>query len=316
MAKKTESARIELKDSKVVFNEQDHTYKLGDKLLSGITGMLSRQLFPEEYKDVDPETLNKAAEYGTGVHKAIEMFDVEWDMDFTHETEIEDYKAICSANNLTHEYTEYCVTDGENWASNIDKVYRVSDDTFDLGDLKTYGAMTPEKKEKARWQLSIYAYLFELQNKKAKVNRLFILHIRNKMKRSGKMDHTADMIEVKRIPAEICKDLLDSDVQGIQFKNPYSIPDKYRDLESRIAELIKQKNDAEQELAAIKSDILADMESADQKKWATDTMRITRKLPSFKTTFDMKKFRADHPEIDFTKYESRSSVAGSITITI
>lgn len=316
MAKKTESARIELKDSKVIFNEHDHTYKLGDKLLSGITGMLSRQLFPEEYKDVDPETLNKAAEYGTGVHKAIEMFDVEWDMDYDHETEIEDYKAICSANNLTHESTEYCVTDGEHWASNIDKVYRVSGDTFDLGDLKTYGAMTPEKKEKARWQLSIYAYLFELQNKKAKVNRLFIIHIRNKMKRSGNMDHIADFIEVKRIPAEICKELLDCDVAGIQFKNPFAIPDKYRDLESRIAELIKQKNEAEQELSLIKTEILTDMELAEQKTWATDTMRITRKLPSFRTSFDMKKFRADYPEIDFTKYESRSSIAGSITITI
>ena len=58
------------------------------------------------------------------------------------------------------------------------------------------------------------------------------------------------------------------------------------------------------------------MEEVDQKTWATDTMRITRKLPSFRTAFDMKKFRADHPEIDFTKYESRSSVAGSITINI
>lgn len=316
MAKKTESKCIELKDSKVIYCEQDHTYKLGDKFLSGITGMLSRQLFPEEYKDVDQETLNKAAEYGTGVHKAIEMFDVEWDMDFTHETEIEDYKAICSSNNLTHESTEYCVTDGKNWASNIDKVYRVSDDTFDLGDLKTYGSMTPEKKEKARWQLSIYAYLFELQNKKAKVNRLFIIHLRNKMKRSGNVDHIADLIEVKRIPAEICKELLDSDVAGIQFKNPYAIPDKYRDMESRIAELIKQKNDAERELSAIKSDILADMEEVEQKTWATDTMRITRKLPSFRTSFDMKKLRADHPEIDYTLYELRSSVAGSITITI
>lgn len=316
MAKKTESSRVELKDSKVIFNEQDHTYKLGDKFLSGITGMLSRQLFPEEYKDVDPETLNKAAEYGTSVHKAIEMFDVEWDMDFSHETEIEDYKAICSSNNLTHESTEYCVTDGKNWASNIDKVYRVSDDTFDLGDLKTYGSMTPEKKEKARWQLSIYAYLFELQNKKAKVNRLFIIHIRNKMKRSGNMDHIAEIIEVKRIPSEICKELLDCDAAGIRFKNPYAIPDKYRDMELRIIDLIKQKSKVENELNEIKSWLLADMEEADQKTWATDTMRITRKLPSFRTAFDMKKLSADHPEIDYTKYESRSSVAGSITISI
>lgn len=316
MAKKTETKRVELKDSKVVFNEQDHTYVLGDKFLSGITGMLSRQLYPNEYKDVDPMTLAKAAEYGTGVHKAIEMFDVEWDMDFDHETEIEDYKAICRDNSLVHESTEYCVTDGEHWASNIDKVYRVSDDTFDLGDIKTYGAMTPDKKEKARWQLSIYAYMFELQNKKAKVGRLFIIHLRNKMKSSGNMDHIADFIEVKRIPAEICKDLLDSDVAGIQFKNPYAIPDKYRDMESRIAELIKQKDDAEKELAEIKTQILTEMEEVEQKTWATDTMKITRKLPTLRSGFDVKKLRADHPEIDFSKYETTTIVKGSVTISI
>lgn len=316
MGKKTETKRVELKDSKVVFNEQNHTYVLGDKFLSGITGMLSRQLYPNEYKDVDPATLAKAAEYGTGVHKAIEMFDVEWDMDFGHETEIEDYKAICRDNSLVHESTEYCVTDGEHWASNIDKVYRVSDDTFDLGDLKTYGAMTPDKKEKARWQLSIYAYLFELQNKKAKVGRLFIIHLRNKMKRSGNMDHIADFIEVKRIPAEICKDLLDSDVAGIKFKNPYAIPDKYRDMESRIAELIKQKDDAEKELAEIKTQILTEMEEIEQKTWATDTMKITRNLPTLRSGFDVKKLRDDHPEIDFSKYETTTLVKGSVKISI
>jgi hypothetical protein len=67
-----------------------------------------------------------------------------------------------------------------NYASNIDKVYRVSDDTFSLGDIKTYGVMSPKKREKAKWQLSIYAYLFELQNKKAKIDKLFIIHLRNK----------------------------------------------------------------------------------------------------------------------------------------
>lgn len=319
MAKKkadAEPKRIELKDSGVIFNEEEHTYRLGDLFLSGITGMLTRQLTPNEYKDVDPKTLNAAAEYGTGVHKAIELWDTEWDYDFGHETEIEDYKQICMANGLTHEATEYCVTDGKHWASNIDKVFRVSDDTFDLGDLKTYGDMTPEKKEKARWQLSIYAYLFELQNKKAKVDRLFILHIRNKQKKDGTMSHIADIIFVKRIPAEICKELLDTDVAGGQFKNPFAIPDKYRSMEAEIADLIKQKSDAETRLAEIKAEILADMEEAEQKTWATETMRLTRTMPTTRAGFDLKKFKADHPKIDFTPYETTSQVAGSIKITL
>lgn len=316
MAKTTTNKRVELKDSAVIFNEAEHTYTLGDLSLSGITGMLSRQLFPDEYKDIDPATLNAAAEYGTGVHKAVEMWDTEWDFDFTHEVEIEDYKRICTENGLQHESTEYTVTDGKHWASNIDKVFRESDDLFSLGDLKTYGRMTPDKKEKARWQLSIYAYLFELQNKKAKVDRLFILQLRNKQKKDGSFDHIAEIIFVKRIPSEICKELLDCDVEGIQFKNPYAIPEEVKTQEEHIRELIQTKAAIEEELTQIKAKILADMEEKEQKTWATDTMRLTRKLPSVRAGFDIKKFRADHPEIDFTPYETETKISGSLTISI
>ena len=139
-----------------------------------------------------------------------------------------------------HERSEYTVTDGENWASNIDKVYRISDDTFSLGDIKTYGTMTSEKQEKARWQLSIYAYFFELQNKGASVDKLFIIHLRNKEKTDGTFDHRAEILPVERISSQTCKELLDADLQGKQFVNPYSIPDKYKEKESYIRQLIRQ----------------------------------------------------------------------------
>lgn len=43
---------IKLVKSPVVFNEENHTYFLGEKQLRGITGMISRQLFPDKYKGV------------------------------------------------------------------------------------------------------------------------------------------------------------------------------------------------------------------------------------------------------------------------
>ena len=39
---------------------EDHEYWLGDKRLTGITGIISRQLFPDKYKAV-PEKVLKAA---------------------------------------------------------------------------------------------------------------------------------------------------------------------------------------------------------------------------------------------------------------
>ena len=54
--------RIELKESGVLFNEQEHTYNLNGKFLSGITGVLHRQLFPDEFDGIDEETASKILE--------------------------------------------------------------------------------------------------------------------------------------------------------------------------------------------------------------------------------------------------------------
>ena len=309
-----ETTRIELKDSGVLFNKELHEYWLGDKQLSGITGMLQRQLFPDEFEGIPEAMLQEAARYGTEVHESIELFDSSWLNDGTQE--VQDYISLCNENGLVHERSEYTVTDGENWASNIDKVYRMSDDTFSLGDIKTYGTMTSDKIEKARWQLSIYACFFELQNKGAKVNSLFILHIRNKEKSDGTFDHRAEILPVERIPSQTCKELLDADLQGKQFVSPYLIPDKYKEQESYIRQLIRTKNEVEARLNEIKSEILEDMERIGARTWETETMKLTRKMPSVRVSFNAAKFKEDHPEFDFTQYERTSNVSGSLLIAV
>lgn len=305
---------MELKNSGVVFNEELHEYWLGDKQLSGITGMIQRQLFPDEFEGVPEEMMMAAAEYGTDVHASIEDFDKHWINDGTQE--VADYIEICKEHGLVHECSEYCVTDGKNWASMIDKVYRFDDTTFDIGDIKTYGTMTSDKLEKARWQLSIYAYLFELQNKKAKIGRLFIIHLRNKLKKDGTFDHIKDVIFVNRIPYDVCKELMDCDLRGEQFNNPYSIPENIRNQESEIRELIQTKNKVEERLSVLKSNILSEMELLDVRSWFTDTMRLTRKLPGIRTSFDLQAFKKDHPDIDFESYMKTSKVAGALVISI
>ena len=307
-------ARVKLKDSGVLFDEEQHTYLLGDKYLSGITGMLQRQFFPNEFEGIPKDVIDAAAQYGTDVHHSCEDFDFSWINDGTQE--VQDYIQICKENNLTHECSEYTVTDGSDWASRIDKVYRVSDDTFDLADIKTYGQMTPEKLAKAKWQLSIYAYLFELQNKKAKVNRLFIIHLRNKQKKDGTFDHISEIIFINRIPSEICMDLLATDLRGEQFANPYDIPEEISSQETEIRELMETKSAVEERLATIKADILSKMESLDVRTWATQTMRLTRKLPSTRASFNAALFKQEHPDLDYAPYERVSQVASSLTITI
>ena len=306
--------RIELKDSGVLFNEEEHSYWLDGRELSGITGMLQRQLFPTEFDGIPQCFIQGAADYGTSVHISCEDFDKNWINDGTQE--VADYIEICKQYGLVHEASEYIVSDNKDWASMIDKVYRVSEDTFSIGDIKTYGQMTPVKLEKARWQLSIYAYFFELMNRKAKVDRLFIIRLRNKMKKDGSFDHIKEIIFVNRIPSDVCKELLDCDLRGEQFINPYDIPDEYKSQEQTIRDLINTKAEIEGRLAKIKAKILAEMEKQGVKTWATETMKLIRKSPTTRSSFNLPAFKSDHPELEYESYMRTSPVAGSLQIVV
>ncbi len=306
--------RIELKDSGVIFDPEQHTYQLNGTYLSGITDLLQRQLFPNEYANIPKAILSQAAAYGTSVHQSCEDFDANWYNDGTQE--VQDYIQLCQKHSLTHEASEYTVTDFTNYASNIDKVYRISSNTFDLADLKTYGVMTPEKLEKARWQLSIYAYLFELQNKDAKARQLYILHLRNKQKKDGTFDHISALIPVKRIPSEICKELLDTDLRNEQFQSPYAMPKEIKEQEAHIKELMETKARVDEELGQIKSRILSEMESRNVKSWLGESIKLTRKLPSTRTSFNLSSFKTDHPEIDYEPYMNTTQVSSSLTIAL
>ena len=141
-------AMIRLNDSGVVFNKENHTYHLDGTELSGITSVIQRQLFPNEYDEVPEEMIQAAAQYGKSVHESCELFDRMWVNDGT--VEVADYIQLTHANQLVHEASEYLVTDTKHYASSIDKVYRINQDTFTLADIKTYGTFTPEKMERAK----------------------------------------------------------------------------------------------------------------------------------------------------------------------
>lgn len=157
---------IELVKSKVVFDEISHTYDFLGMKLSGITSLLHRTLFADKYTGIDPSILAKAAEYGHNIHEQIEIVDslgVESD-----NPSVMDYCRIKRENNLTTLRNEYLVSDELQYASSIDIVF----DDFSLADIKTTSKLDMEY---LSWQLSIYAYLFELQNPGLKVPRLYAI---------------------------------------------------------------------------------------------------------------------------------------------
>ena len=315
--------RIELVSSGVLFKEKEHEYWLtlpnGEKKqLSGITSAIQRQVAGHEYDGCPEYLIKRAGEYGTSVHKSIERLINNFELDGTVETE--DFRNLTADMNI--EASEYNVTDLSNddydscyYSSNIDIVTRLSQEEFGLLDLKTYSnaKLTKAQMTKARYQLSCYAYMFELQNKGAKVKELYVIHICNKPKKDG-LIHIAELIPIERIPADICKALLDADRNGEQFNNPYELPKEVEKKCKRIIKLIQTKKEAEEELTLIKKDILSTMLFLDVDSWKGDGISFTRTAETTRSSFDLASFKKAFPDLPYDDYIKKSNVAGSLKI--
>ena len=315
--------RIELVSSGVLFKEKEHEYWLtlpnGEKKqLSGITSAIQRQVAGHEYDGCPEYLIKRAGEYGTSVHKSIERLINNFEHDGTVETE--DFRNLTADMNI--EASEYNVTDLSNddydscyYSSNIDIVTRLSQEEFGLLDLKTYSnaKLTKAQMTKARYQLSCYAYMFELQNKGAKVKELYVIHICNKPKKDG-LIHIAELIPIERIPADICKVLLDADRNGEQFNNPYELPKEVEKKCKRIIKLIQTKKEAEEELTLIKKDILSTMLFLDVDSWKGDGISFTRTAETTRSSFDLASFKKAFPDLPYDDYIKKSNVAGSLKI--
>lgn len=306
--------RIELLDANVIFDKEAHTYHHIDGTeLSGITPMLSRQL-GDDLSLIPGHILEKATDRGLKTHDSLEQFTTSWVDD--NSEDVAAFKRLVNEHNICSEAAEYTVTTYNTnsnypFASNIDLVARVDEDTFDLYDFKTCCTMDATRLMKAKFQLSLYKEMFLMTNPKAKVRNCSIIWIRNTEK-----DHIAKIIEIKPVDRDTLFDMLDAELRGDIFVNPYLIPEDLASQEEYIRSLIQQKNEAEEKLAQIKASIMQQMTEMDVKTWATETMRLTRKLPTTRQPFQLAALKADYPDIPYDDYMKTSQVSGSLLIAV
>lgn len=299
---------IELVKSSVVFNEGNHTYFLGDKQLSGITGMIKRQLFPDKYKEVPQYILERAAERGTRVHHECQFTDM---TGFEPESqEAMNYVFIRTGAGYKVLSNEYTVSDEEHFASNIDCVWE-KDGKIALADIKT--TYSPDKAY-LEWQLSIYAYLFEMQNPNLKVDRLFGVWLYNEK---------SELIPLERKSDEEVKRLLQCEVEGIRYlETETALEHKQDEVQLLPQDVINKYLEAVAEVERIqpfidgfKDSLKRAMIEHDVKSWGTGGFKATITPAGTKKTFDTKKFQSDHPEL-YKQYIKETDTAASIRITL
>jgi hypothetical protein len=294
--------------SPVVFNSEDHTYFLGDKQLSGITSVIHRHICPSKYDGIPKHILDKAAERGTLIHETCELVD-----DLHIKSELQEainYQILCKENNLHYVCSEYLVSDNEHYATCIDKIFRIDDSLFavELSDIKTTRVLDDVY---LSWQLSINAYLFELQNPGVKVEKLSAIWLR---------DEKYKYVPVTRIPDAEVIALLTADSLGQTYTPPAELAKKENALEipadliSEICRIQKEAEEATSKLEELKAGLLAKMKTNNVKSFDCDAFKMTYIAESTSQSFDSKRFKEEHKDM-YDLYLKQTTRKESIKIT-
>lgn len=294
---------ITLNKSQVVFSELDHTYTLDGKSLSGVTSILNRQLFADKYSGISDEVLNKAAEYGKGIHESIELYDslgIGEDEDA-----VKAYIKLCQKEGLTRLDNEYLISDNDYVASSIDVVF----DDCSLADIKTTSHLDEEY---VSWQLSIYAYLFEKQNPDLQANRLLAIWIPKA--RYGK----PKVVEVPRKPVSEVIRLIEADKAGQQYVPSVASTTEItiaNDVVQEVIRIERELKELKDKQTELREGLLKQMQEHNIKSFKTDGLSLTRKLATTKTSLDSKMLQEKYPEI-YNECLKTSEVKESLLIKI
>jgi hypothetical protein len=298
-----EITKMKLNECPVVFDEILHTYELDGKQLSGITSLLDRQLFPDKYSGVSKVTLDRAKMRGSLVHQQIELHD---ELGTEADTPLLlGYEHIKEKYGLKVMANEYLVSDLDHVASSIDIVFEGNI----LCDIKTTSQLY---KDYVSWQLSIYAYLYELQNPGEKVEKLVALWI----PKQGRMK----LVEVERKPSEWCRELIACDQRGEQYTipsldvnvNQLMLPQQ---VMQQLISLEQEYKNITQTRKELHQGLLEQMIKHNIKSFKADGLTLSYKEATTRESIDTKLLKDKYPEI-YAECLKESQVKESITIKI
>ena len=176
-------------------------------------------------------------------------------------------------------------------------------------------------------QLSIYAYLYELQTGR-KANKLYLIWL------PKPQYGTPRVKELERIPSDICSCVVEMFVKGADPLNAmallsgylmYEEPEKKR-IEGEIPEAMdeiiyelmtvkKQLDIFTEREKELKKMILDTMTIKGEDKWSNDLIQISRRAASERVSIDTKALQKNEPSI-YESYKKVTKVAESLTYKI
>ena len=291
-------------NKKVFFSDIVHCY-LNDKgeELIGVTSLMKKHGLGADYSGIPQDVLERAAERGSRVHRLLE--------DYDNGKAVEDCPILQSYKTLGLQVaaSEYLISDNKTVASSIDKVL----EDGSLVDVKTTSKLHIEALE---WQLSIYAYLFEKQNKGIKVPHLYALHIRD--------ERCRPLREISRLLDAKVERLLECERKGVLYTAvPSAVPvltevwpeaqiAEIKKLEEAVADFEARAKEAKTALEQYRSRLYEYMLEHNIDKMETDSFSYTLKRPYEKVAFDTARFKEEEPQM-YDQYTKLTQVKGNVT---
>ena len=297
-----------LKESVVSFDETTHTYKSKGRNPQGITPIVN-WVFAKTYDGIPEHVLQLAAEHGTNVHHACQLWDTADLVVEDYKREVEAYKELKERSQLTtlaNEYTcdVYDAECGYDFASQIDIVFQPDlSGCFPLADIKTTSQLHIEN---VTLQLSIYAFMFEQLNKGKRAGRLFAIWL------PKEQYGQPDIVEVQRIPSDMVEYILQQYVNdGDAYKcaevvrsyvgtaptTENWLPANIKDVELEIVRIEEEAKKLDARSKELRAGLLALMVEHNVKKYDGEHITLTRKEAGTRQTLDTAKVKSLYPEV-------------------
>ena len=281
-------------NDRVFFEPISHSYTLdGDKLLMGVTELMSKHGINADYAGIKKEVLDNAAKEGTAIHHEIQ--DYENSQAILNSPLIEDYKQL----GLKFIESEYPVSDFELVASAIDGVYEGSKkNSVILLDYKT----TQKLHNRAlQWQLGLYKNFFERQNPKLTVEACYCLWIDKKTRK------IKGLVPIEPVSETEVLALLDAERKGLLYEDNYEAPTldlvlgddalPYAEGLGKVARLKAEVKKLEEGLKSYDDTIIAYMEEHNLTSIDTAEGKITKRAASTSERVDTDKLKTKFPHI-------------------
>ena len=294
-----------LHKSAVNFDAETHSYEYKGKSLLGVT-LIVGWVFNDTYDGIPADVLKRAAEHGSAVHKACELYDSAGVMMPDYENEVSAYQRMkndAGVGTLCNEYLVDMTSREYGIASSIDVVFREKDGRYPLADIKTTSAIHIQN---VTLQLSIYAMMFEICNPDKTAGELFVAWL------PKAMYGTPRMIQVQRIPvdeceviineylakgdAEKCRDIVAKYVQQPTFTEGV-LPVEMADVEKEIVRIEQEQKKMKERSDELRAGLLKLMQKHNVKKWEGEHIILTRKEGGVRVTLDSAKVKSLHPDI-------------------